>query len=219
MEILLYPFNSTDFNSNTTILLDASFLLSLVYDDDIHHAECIEVFRILINKKTKLFITNIISAEVLNQIMYRIFMLDIRHKMDKRNPFNTQTNIKEIISSFSKYDKKIIKDKRIDKLREIPYKKYFDNLSKNTKKREILGVYYKTAVAMHNQLENTVKYSYVDINKQCMVKTKELMVKNMLSINDATHLASCICNNIEYLLTLDSDFVYADCDSVKVLKI
>lgn len=219
MEILLYPFNSTDFNSNTTILLDASFLLSLVYDDDIHHAECIEVFRILINKKTKLFITNIISAEVLNQIMYRIFMLDIRHKMDKRNPFNTQTNIKEIISSFSKYDKKIIKDKRIDKLREIPYKKYFDNLSKNSKKREILGVYYKTAVAMHNQLENTVKYSYVDINKQCMVKTKELMVKNMLSINDATHLASCICNNIEYLLTLDSDFVYADCDSVKVLKI
>lgn len=219
MEILLYPFNSTDFNSNTTILLDASFLLSLVYDDDIHHAECIEVFRILINKKTKLFITNIISAEVLNQIMYRIFMLDIRHKMDKRNPFNTQTNIKEIISSFSKYDKKIIKDKRIDKLREIPYKKYFDNLSKNTKKREILGIYYKTAVAMHNQLENTVKYSYVDINKQCMIKTKELMVKNMLSINDATHLASCICNNIEYLLTLDSDFVYADCDSVKVLKI
>ncbi len=219
MEILLYPFNSTDFNSNTTILLDASFLLSLVYDDDIHHAECIEVFRILINKKTKLFITNIISAEVLNQIMYRIFILDIRHKMDKRNPFNTQTNIKEIISSFSKYDKKIIKDKRIDKLREIPYKKYFDNLSKNTKKRQILAIYYKTAVAMHNQLENTVKYSYVDINKQCMVKTKELMVKNMLSINDATHLASCICNNIEYLLTLDSDFIYADCDSVKVLKI
>lgn len=219
MEILLYPFNSTDFNSNTTILLDASFLLSLVYDDDIHHAECIEVFRILINKKTKLFITNIISAEVLNQIMYRVFMLDIRHKMDKRNPFNTQTNIKEIISSFNKYDKKIIKDKRIDKLREIPYKKYFDNLSKNTKKREILSIYYKTAVAMHNQLENTVKYSYVDINKQCMVKTKELMVKNMLSINDASHLSACICNNIEYLLTLDSDFIYADCDSVKILKI
>ncbi|MDU4892305.1 MAG: PIN domain-containing protein [Clostridium sp.] len=219
MEILIYPFNSIDFNSNTTILLDASFLLSLVYDDDIHHAECIEVFRILINKKTKLFITNIISAEVLNQIMYRVFMLDIRHKMDKRNPFNSQTNIKDIISSFSKYDKKIIKDKRIDKLREIPYKKYFDNISKNTKKRDLLSIYYKTAVAMHNQLENTVKYSYVDINKQCMIKTKELMVKNMLSINDATHLASCICNNIEYLLTLDSDFIYADCDSVKVLKI
>ena len=60
MEILLYPFNSVDFNSNTSILLDASFLLSLVYDDDIHHAKSIEVFRILINKKTKLLITNII---------------------------------------------------------------------------------------------------------------------------------------------------------------
>lgn len=219
MEILLYPFNSVDFNSNTSILLDASFLLSLVYDDDIHHAECIEVFRILINKKTKLVITNIISAEVLNQIMYRIFMLDIRHKMDKRNPFNSQSNIKEIISSFSKYDKKIIKDKRIDKLREIPYKKYFDNISKNSKKRDLLSTYYKTAVAMHNQLENTVKYNYIDINKQCMLKTKELMVKNLLSINDATHLAACLCNNIQYLLTLDSDFIYADCEIVKVLKI
>ncbi|MEG1689216.1 MAG: hypothetical protein RR308_05560, partial [Hafnia sp.] len=94
MEILFYPFTSIEFNSNTSILLDASFLLSLVYDDDIHHSECIEVFRILINKKTKLVITNIISAEVLNQIMYRIFMLDIRHKLDKRNPFNSATNIK-----------------------------------------------------------------------------------------------------------------------------
>lgn len=219
MDILFYPFGSIEFNSNTSILLDASFLLSLVYDDDIHHAECIEVFRILINKKTKLVITNIISAEVLNQIMYRVFMLDIRHRIDKRNPFNSATNIKDIISSFSKYDKKIIKDKRIDKLREIPYKKYFDNLSKNTNKRELLTIYYKTAVAMHNQLENTVKYTYVDINKQCMIKTKELMVKNLLSINDATHLAACICNNIEYLLTLDSDFIYAECESVKVLKI
>ncbi len=219
MDISFYPFSSVEFNSNTSILLDASFLLSLVYDDDIHHAECIEVFRILINKKTKLVITNIISAEVLNQIMYRIFMLDIRHKLDKRNPFNSATNIKEIVSSFSKYDKKIIKDKRIDKLREIPYKKYFDNLSKNTKKRELLKIYYKTAVAMHNQLENTVKYNYVDINKHCMIKTKDLMVKNLLSINDATHLAACICNNVEYLLTLDSDFIYAECDSVKVLKI
>lgn len=219
MDILFYPFNSIEFNSNTSILLDASFLLSLVYDDDIHHSKCIEVFRILINKKTKLVITNIISAEVLNQIMYRVFMLDIRHRIDKRNPFNSATNIKDIISSFSKYDKKIIKDKRIDKLREIPYKKYFDNLSKNTNKRELLTIYYKTAVAMHNQLENTVKYTYVDINKQCMIKTKDLMVKNLLSINDATHLAACICNNIEYLLTLDSDFIYAECESVKVLKI
>jgi len=135
MEILFYPFSSIDFQSSTSILLDASFLLSLVYDDDIKHTECIEVFRILLNNQCKLLVTNIISAEVLNQIMYKIFMIDIRHKIDKESAFNSQTNIKQIISSFSKYDRKIIKDKRIDKLREIPYKKYFDNLSKNISKR------------------------------------------------------------------------------------
>jgi len=219
MEILFYPFSSVGFQSNTSILLDASFLLSLVYDDDIKHAECIEVFRTLLNNQCKLLVTNIISAEVLNQIMYKIFMIDIRHKIDKESAFNSQTNIKQIISSFSKYDRKIIKDKKIDKLREIPYKKYFDNLSKNSSKRDLLSVYYKTAVTMHNQLENTVKYKYVEINKVCMSKTKEIMIKNLLSINDATHIATCICHSIDYLLTLDSDFVYADCDSVKILKI
>ncbi|GAA0771045.1 hypothetical protein GCM10008908_14720 [Clostridium subterminale] len=219
MEILFYPFSSVNFQSSTSILLDASFLLSLVYDDDVKHTECIEVFRILINNQCKLLVTNIISAEVLNQIMYKIFMIDIRHKIDKESAFNSQTNIKQIISSFSKYDRKIIKDKRIDKLREIPYKKYFDNLSKNSSKRDLLSVYYKTAVTMHNQLENTVKYEYVEINKSCMSKTKEIMVKNLLSINDATHIATCICHNIKYLLTLDNDFVYANCDYVKILKI
>lgn len=219
MEILLYPFSSVDFQQNTSILLDASFLLSLVYDDDIRHSECIEVFRILLNNQCKLLVTNIISAEVLNQIMYRVFMMDIRHRIDKKSSFNSQTNIKQIISSFSKYDRKIVKEKRIDKLREIPYKKYFDNLSKNSIKRDLLSIYYKTAVTMHTQLENTVNYVYVEINKTCMAKTKEIMVKNLLSINDATHLATCICQSIDYLLTLDSDFIYADCESVSILKI
>ncbi|WP_346943969.1 hypothetical protein [Clostridium sp.] len=151
--------------------------------------------------------------------MYKVFMTDIRHKIDKQSAFNSQTNIREIISVFSKYDKKIIKEKRIDKLREIPYKRYFDNLSKNSAKRDLLSVYYKTAVAMHTQLENTVKYNYVEINKLCISKTKDIMVKNLLSINDATHIAACMCHNIEYLLTLDSDFIYAESTTVKILKI
>lgn len=219
MEIISYPFPISIFKNTTSILLDASFLLSLVYDDDIHHNECIEVFRILLNKKTNLYVTNIVSAEVLNQIMYKVFINDMRYKIDKKNPFNSSDNIREIMHCFSKNDRKIIKEKRIDKLREIPYKKYFDNLSKNSAKRYLLEIYYKTAVAMHNQLENTVKYNYLEINKKCILKTKEIMVKNFLAINDATHLAACICNNVEYLLTLDSDFIYANCNEVKLLKI
>jgi len=219
MEVLLYPFTNITFTNTTSILLDASFMLSLLYDDDLKHPQCIEGLRKLLVGKCKLYVTNIISAEVLNQIMYKLFMLDIRHRIDKANPFNSQTNIRQIVASFSKYDKKIIKDKRLDKLGEINYKRYFDNLSKNSLKRDLLKVYYKTAVTMHSQLENTLNLSYLEINKQCMVRTKELMIKDLLSINDATHLAVCETYNIKYLLTLDGDFIYAENSKVNVLKI
>jgi predicted nucleic acid-binding protein len=219
MEMLLYPFSNITFDINTSILLDASFLLSLVYDDDIKHSQCVEALKKIIVGKCKLYVTNIISAEVLNQIMYKIFMLDIRHRIDKCNPFNSQTNIKQIIGCFNKYDRKIIRDKRLDKLGEIHYKKYFDNLSKNSLKRDLLKVYFKTAVTMHNQLENTLKFEYVEVNKQCMIRTKDLMTKDLLSINDATHLAVCENHNIIYLLTLDGDFIYAESSKVHVLKI
>lgn len=219
MEMLLYPFPTVTFSNNTSILLDASFLLSLVYDDDVRHAQCVEALKKILIGKCRLYVTNIISAEVLNQIMYKIFIMDIRHKIDKCNPFNSETNIRQILSCFNKYDRKIIKDKRQDKLREIPYKKYFDNLSKNSLKRHLLKVYYKTAVTMHNQLENTLKFNYVEINKQCMSRTKELMTKDLLSINDATHLAVCENYNINYLLTLDGDFIYAENSKVNVLKV
>lgn len=219
MEIILYPFTNIKLDNSTKILLDASFLLSLVYDDDIKHSECIEIFKKLITNKCTLLVTNIISAEVLNQIMYKIFMLDIQHKILKVNPFNTETNLREIINCFSKYDKRIIKDKRIDKLREIPYKKYFDNISKNSNRRNLLGIYYKTAVKMHSQLEKTVNFNYVEINKLSLTKTKDIMSTCLLSINDATHLAVCEQYNIHYILTLDSDFIYADTCPTHILKI
>jgi len=194
-------------------------LLSLVYDDDIKHSECIEIFKKLITNKCELLITNIISAEVLNQIMYKIFMLDMQHKVLKSKPFNTETKIRETLNSFNKYDKKIIREKKIDRLREIPYKKYFDNISKSMSKRELLSIYYKTAVKMHNQLETTVNFNYVEITKSSMTKTKEIMSNSLLSINDSTHLAVCEQHDIEYLLTLDNDFIYAEISPINILKI
>jgi predicted nucleic acid-binding protein len=52
-----------------------------------------------------------------------------------------------------------------------------------------------------------------------MLRTKELMIKDLLSINDATHLAVCENYNVKYLLTLDGDFIYAENSKVNVLKI
>ena len=91
--------------------------------------------------------------------------------MWENTPFNSRNNIRTIISSFNKYDRKILKEKRTDKFVDIPYKKYFDNLSKNILKKELLTIYYKTAVNMHTQLENTIKFNYLDINKKLYIKS------------------------------------------------
>lgn len=219
MEMILYPFKGVSFNEKTSILLDASFLLSLVYDDDPKHSECIEVLRKIMLGKCTLYITSIISCEVLNQIMYKVFMIDVQYKITKATPFNTINNIKSIIYTFSKYDRRALKEKKTDKIVDIPYKKYFDNLSKNSLRKNLLNIYYKTAVSMHTQLEHTLKFKYLDINNICMVKSKELMVKHKIAVNDATILASAECYNVNYLLTLDSDFLYADSSSIQILKI
>lgn len=219
MEMILYPFKSVTFDESTSIMLDASFLLSLVYDEDIKHSECIEVLRKLLLNKCILYVTSVISSEVLNQIMYKVFMLDMQFKSGNNTPFNSRNNIRTILCSFNKYDRKTLKEKRTDKLVDIPYKKYFDNLSKNVLKKDLLAIYYKTAVNMHTQLENTIKFNYLDINKDCILKAKELMVKHLISVNDATILATAQCHCINYLLTLDSDFLYAESSSISILKI
>ncbi|GAA0117098.1 type II toxin-antitoxin system VapC family toxin [Clostridium senegalense] len=219
MEMILYPFKGVVFDESTSILLDASFLLSLVYDDDPKHSECIEVLRKIMLGKSILYITSIISCEVLNQIMYKVFMIDVQYKITKATPFNTPNNIKCIISTFNKYDRKSLKEKRASKVVDIPYKKYFDNLSKNALRKNLLNIYYKTAVNMHTQLEHTLKFNYLDINDICMIKTKELMMTHNIAVNDATILAAAECYNINFLLTLDSDFLYADTSSVQILKI
>lgn len=219
MEMILYPFNNIDFTENTSILLDASFLLSLVYDDDIKHSECIEVLRKLMLNKCKLYVTSIISCEVLNQIMYKVFMLDMQYRINKSTPFNSRNNIKSLLGSFNKYDRKTLREKHADKAREIPYKRYFDNLSKNILKKDLLSVYYKTAVNMHSQLEHTIKFNYLDLTEHCISRTKDFMTKHLISVNDATILAVGECYNLNYLLTLDSDFLYAESCNIEVLKI
>lgn len=219
MEMILYPFKNIKLNENTSIILDSSFLLSLVYDDDNKHSECIETLRKLLISQCNLFITSIISSEVLNQIMYKVFIMDVQFKINKNTPFNSKNNIRSIINSFNKYDRKAIKDKRLDKLLEIPYKKYFDNLSKNTLKKDLLTVYFNTAVNMHTQLEHTLKFKYLDMNKECIFYAKELMIKHLITVNDATILSVANNYNIDYILTLDSDFLYAETTNLKILKI
>ena len=218
MELILYPFKNIVFNKNS-VLLDASFLLSLIYDDDIKHSDCLSCLKQLSEGRCELYTTSIISAEVLNQILYKLFISDIQYKISNSSPYNSVDNIRSITNSFSRHDTKILKEKKKDRLIHIPYKRYFDNISKNSMKRNLLNIYYNKSVEIISELEKIINIKYLNIPEECISLVKNLMCKNLLSVNDAFHIATAEYNTIDFLLTLDGDFIFAESSEMKILKI
>jgi len=218
MELILYPFKSVIFNKNS-VLLDASFLLSLIYDDDIKHSDCLSCLKQLSEGGSVFYTTSIISAEVLNQILYKLFINDIECKINNTSPYNSIDNIKSITNSFSRHDTKILKQRKEDRLIHIPYKRYFDNISKNSIRRNLLNIYYSKSVEIVAELEKIINIKYLNISEDCMSLVKKFMCENLLSVNDAFHLATAEYNNINFFLTLDGDFIFAESSKMKILKI
>jgi predicted nucleic acid-binding protein len=218
MELTLYPFKNIVFNKNS-VLLDASFLLSLIYDDDIKHSDCLSCLKQLSEGSCELYTTSIISAEVLNQILYKLFISDIQCKITNNSPYNSIDNIRSITNSFSRHDTKILKQRREDRLIHIPYKRYFDNISKNSIKRNLLNTYYNKSVEIISELEKIINIKYLNISEECISLVKNFMCENLLSVNDAFHLATAEYNNIDFLLTLDGDFIFAESSKMQILKI
>ncbi|MBU3113143.1 PIN domain-containing protein [Clostridium lacusfryxellense] len=218
MQLILYPFKNIAFNKNS-VLLDASFLLSLIYDDDIKHSDCLSCLKQLSEGSCVFYTTSIISAEVLNKILYKLFISDIQCKITNNSPYNSNDNIRSITNSFSRHDTKILREKRKDRLIHIPYKRYFDNISKNSMKRNLLNIYYSKSVEIISELEKIINIKYLNISEECISLVKSFMCENLLSVNDAFHIATAQHNNIDFLLTLDGDFVFAESSEIKILKI
>ena len=157
MELILYPFKNITFNKNS-VLLDASFILSLIYDDDIKHSDCLSCLKQLSEGGCEFYTTSIISAEVLNQILYKLFISDIEAKINNNSLYNSIDNIRSITNSFSRHDTKILKQRKEDRLIHIPYKRYFDNISKNSMRRNVLNIYYNKSVEIISELRKNYKY-------------------------------------------------------------
>ncbi len=218
MQLILYPFKNIVFNKNS-VLLDASFLLSLIYDDDIKHSDCLSCLKQLSEGSCDFYTTSIITAEVLNKILYKLFISDIQCKISNESPYNSADNIRSITNSFSRHDTKILREKRKDRLIHIPYKRYFDNISKNSLKRNLLSIYYSKSVEIISELEKIINIKYLNISEECILIVKNFMCESLLSVNDAFHIATAQYNNIDFLLTLDGDFIYAESSTMKILKI
>ena len=194
-------------------------MLTLLYNKDPKNKECVLTLKALLNSKCNLYINDIISAEVLNNITKKLFINDMKHSALKTEPLNSESNINLIISCFNKHDRKIIKERKLEKYNNIPFNKYFYNISKSDWKKDLLKIYYEKAVELHSLLVKSLNLKYLTIDKTTVELAEKYMKKYMMSVNDSYHIACAERNNINYLMTLDSDFEAIEKSKVTILKI
>lgn len=217
MQRLEYPFDSSMFNSKTSVLLDACFLLSISNEEDPKYGQCIETYKQLQTSKCSLYVTTIVWAEVLNVVMNKLFIQDIRYKLDNNNPINNKCNISLIIKHFTAYHRKHLNNYK--KSCNIPYKKYFNIIYKNKNERDLLKIYFVKSVEIQKLLEKSLLIKHVSLNKASFEQAREYVEKYQLCLNDATHLSAAEQCKITYLLTLDGDFNNEISANTRLLKI
>lgn len=190
-----------------------------MYNKDPKNKECKLTLETFLNCNCKLYINDVISAEVLNHITKKLFINDIKYSAVKTEPLNSISNINLIVSCFNKHDRKIIKERKLEKYNYIPFNKYFYNISKSPWKKDLLKIYYIKSVELHSLLVKSLKLNYLLIDQRIVELGKSYMKKHMLSVNDSYHLACSEHNKIDYLVTLDSDFEVIPNSNVTILKI
>lgn len=200
-------------------MMDTCFILTLLYDKDPKNTECSNLAIRLMLSKCKLFVTDMTAAETINQITKKLFLNDMRYKADKVNPLNSKSDINLICACFNNHHRRIIKDRKFEKYKDIPFNKYFYNIAKNPWKKDLLTIYFQKSVELYAYLEEILKFEYLSITKPSIDISKYFITENMLSVNDAFHLGCSQYHGIKYFLTLDRDFENNIQTSVKILKI
>lgn len=220
MQEIKKPFTQIPFDNKTSVFLDACFLLALLNHNDTRHYDTMNLYQILRNNKCKLFITDVVASEVINNLMYKLFIADIRYIIDNAQPLNSKANVASILHSFSQKDRKAIKCQWKPYIDNINYKFYFNTISKSPKKRNLLQIYLNTALQTYEQLEISMQLKYISLSKRTFDDAKVYMKNDLLLVNDAYHLSSALLGNSNYLATLDGDFRYVNAaTSIKLLRI
>lgn len=200
-------------------MLDTCFLIALLYDTDPKNLECCNTLTTLKKNACILYVNDMIIAESINQVTKKLFLNDMKYKIDHIQPLNSINDIEIIISAFSKRDKKIIKERRLEYYREIPFNKYFHNIAKNPWKKDLLKIYFTTAVDLFSYMQKVLRLQFISIGSTDIILSKLFVTKYMLSINDAFHLSCAANNGINYFLTLDKDFDFSIEAKTVILKI
>jgi predicted nucleic acid-binding protein len=217
MEVTNYPFGNGVFNSTTSVLLDACFLLSLIDATDSKFDSCNKVMQQILNSKSQVYVTNVVSAEVLNVLMVKLFKLDMMSSIDNNQTQNAKGSIQQFLKYFKPADKKKI-CKKNNSADNINYKYIFNKVYKSPD-RNLLNVYFQEAIKIQTAMEKVFNIRYISMNKDYFIQCRDFMAKHLLMVNDASHLAVAENRGLTYLLSLDSDFVNVNDVKTKLLRI
>ncbi|SHK34335.1 PIN domain-containing protein [Hathewaya proteolytica DSM 3090] len=219
MNIIDYPFDPNRILLGSSVMLDTCFILTLLYDTDPKNMESCNTLSLLRRNNCSLYVNDMTIAETINQITKKLFINDMKYKIDRIQPLNSINDIEIILSCFNKRDRKLIKERRLEYYKEIPFNKYFHNIAKNPWKKDLLKIYFTTSVDIFSYFEKVLNLKFVSITHTDVILSKLFITKYMLSINDAFHLSSAISHDITYFLTLDKDFDTAIEANINILKI
>jgi len=213
-----FPFSVVNLNKDSSILLDACFLLALQDEKHNLNEKCIEISNLLIDKKCKLYVSNVVLAEVLNKIIQRLFISDIGYRFTT-DILNSQENINKIITYFYPNEQKVILTATEEKFNKYKFMNHFDYIIKETEDIELLRVYFQEAIFLLEDLEQNLKLNCLPINANMVLTAKQFYKNFMMGINDAQHLSVALVHRLDYILTLDGDFEKIPVDKVKILKV
>jgi predicted nucleic acid-binding protein len=220
MRIINFPFKNVNFSRETSVFIDACFLLTLLDNKNRKYNDSINVSQQLLNNNCQLYISPIISAETINKLTSILFIKDIRTFMlniDKT--LNSKENLKLITKNFSEKDKYILSKNIKNYPYKVDLKNHFDKIYK-TGNPKLLEVYFQKATELEKVLESKLHIKYVSINKQTVINARDYISTHLMGVNDAFHLSITIQNNIDYLLTLDKDFKRIQSNNnITILKI
>ena len=218
MDCIEHPFSdSIGLNNSTSVLLDACFLLAMVDNTDNRFVKCNGLMKTLIEKDVKKYVTAVVSAEVLNILMVKMFKNDIMASIDNLQAMNAPGAIKHLRTYFSKEEKKkfLNKGKAAER---VGYKRAFFKIYKSFD-RNLLNVYIQTAIDIQKHMETEFKLKYISINKNLYELSRNAMIKNNLLINDASHFVVSDEKKLGYIVTLDGDFERIQSNNIKVLTV
>lgn len=211
-----FPYTELDLNSQTKILLDACFLLSLQDESHKDNESCGIIANYLASSNCKLFVSNVVIAEVINKLIFRFFMMDIGYRFSELT-LNNNENINKLVTYFYSKERNIILNGTKEQFEKYSFSNHIDFINKKTSDRNLLKIYFEEAIDVMDDLEEDLSISILPINSNMVALAKELSSNYLMGINDAQHIAVSISHRMDYILTLDGDFEKIPIDKVKIL--